>query len=464
MRFYKRVALVLCLILSFNMVSVCAYAEADTEDVSVLSGCRGIDSHVPYLGNTLTIENAQAAFLFESGTDTLMYAFNPDQKLHPAGLVKIMTALLVIEEGNFADAVTVKEEVLNTVSEDARTCDLQVNEVFTVEQLLYSVLVVGSNDGAAVLADHIAGSQTAFVDMMNARAAELGCSNTVFTNVHGLHDEKQLSTVRDIARILDAAIENEKFRELFGTTHYTIEKTNKSDARELESSNHLMHEGMYEIYYDSRVTGGRTGVNNTGLRCVATTSSYEDVNLICVVMGSESKINDRGIVELIGGFKETQALMDAAFNNTRTGQILYSNQALKQCDVLNGSADVVIGPQVDIWSVIPADLQTDSLSYRYIDADNAFTAPVEQGQLMSKVEIWHGNVCIAEADLFALSDISVNYQQIIQKEKAGLPWWAILLIVIAAVAVIVTAVLYGLRLYNIRKRKTAKSKRRRKEL
>ena len=191
-------------------------------------------------------------------------------------------------------------------------------------------MVEGSNDGAAVLADHVAGSQEEFVSLMNARAQEIGCTNTVFTNVHGLHDPNQLTTARDVARILDTAIENELFRTLFGTTHYTVEATNKSEERNLESSNHMMHEEMYEIYIDERITGGRTGVNNTGLRCIATMSKQQDMELICVIMGSESKINDRGIVEKIGGFTETTELLNIGYKNTKTAQILYAGQALKQ--------------------------------------------------------------------------------------------------------------------------------------
>lgn len=464
MGFFRKFALCMCLVMMLQLFVAPVSAEEDMVDASVQNGCRGIDSTVPYLSEVVDIENAQSVFVMESGTDTLMYAQNPDQQLHPAGMVKIMTALLTIENGDLSDIVTVKNEVLSSVSDDARTSKLQVNEVLTVEQLLYCVLVEGSNDGAAVLADHIAGDQSSFVAMMNKRAEEIGCTNTVFTNVHGLHDENQLSSARDIARILDVAIENEQFRLMFGTTHYTVEKTNKSDARSLESSNHMMHEGMYEIYYDERVTGGRTGVNNTGLRCIASTSAQDDVELICVIMGSESKINDRGIVELIGGFKETQQLMDAAFSNTATGQILYANQALKQCKVMNGSADVVIGPAVEISAVVPADLRANSLTYRYIDVPNAFTAPIEKGQLMSKLEIWCGSVCIAQADLFALSDVSVNSQQIIRKEKAGLPGWAIFLIIIAVVAVLAFVILYVLRVRNIRKRKQIRTRKRRKEI
>lgn len=453
MKFVKNFSVILAILIFAQMLFIPVCAEEETTDVSVVKGCRGIDALVPLLGSSEFTGNAQAVFLFESNTDTLMYSWNADEQLHPAGMVKILTALIAIENGNLNDVVTVREDVLNTVSKDARTSKLQVGEVFTVEQLLYCVMVEGSNDGAAVLADHIAGSQAAFVQKMNDYAAEIGCTNTNFTNVHGLHDENQLTTARDVTRIIDAAIENELFCTLFGTTHYTVSKTNKSEERELESSNHLMHEGMYEIYYDYRVTGGRTGVNNTGLRCIATTSHQDNLDLICVVMGSESKVNDRGIVEKIGGFYETQDLLDMGFTGFDTALLLFENMTLKQYPVQNGSADVVVGPAVSVQSVVPASSTLDTLTYRYSDIAGAFTAPIQKGQMLSVVEIWSDNVCVAQAELYALNDVAVNYQQVISNDHDALPIWAIVLIVIVAVIAVGFGSLYIIRYINIRKRR-----------
>lgn len=458
MRFLRRFCLILFALLLVQMAVPAVSATEEVADISVSSGCRGIDAAIPILGSAQFTENAQSIVMYEATTDTLMYTWNPDQQLHPAGMVKIMTALIAIEKGTMTDVVTVQQSVLETVSSDARTSDLQTDEVLTVEQLIYCVLVEGSNDASAVLAHHIAGSQESFVALMNEYSAQLGCTDTVFTNVHGLHDERQLSTARDIARILDIAIENETFKAIFGTTHYTVEKTNKSEARDLESGNHMMHEGMYEIYYDERVTGGRTGVNNTGLRCIATTSKQEDMELICVVMGSESVINDRGIVEKIGGFEETEKLLDMGFDGFETAQVLYENQALKQYEVRNGSADVVVGPGVSISSVVPAGATADTFTYRYTETEGAFTAPVEKGRHMSKVEIWHGNVCIAQADLYALNEVSVNYQQIIEKENKGVSAWVVVLIVLVALFIVGFAVLYFIRLQNMRQRKASRSR------
>lgn len=461
MSFYRKICLVLSVVFLLQVMLLPVAAEDEITDVSVLSGCNGIDGKVPVLGTAQLVENTQSAVLFEASTGTLMYAWNADQQLHPAGLVKILTALVAIENGNLKDAVTVQQQVLEQISESSRTSELQPDEVLTLEQLLYCLLVEGSNDAALVIAHHISGSQEAFVAKMNEYAQELGCTGSQFTNVHGLHDDLQLTTARDIARILARCIQNEMFVTLFGTTHYDLEATNKSEERQLESSNHMMHQSLYEIYYDSRITGGRTGVNNMGLQNLVTTAQQDNMTMICVVMGCASKVNDWAIVEKIGGFEETEKLLDQAFNDYTTTQLLYDGQALKQYSVRNGISDVVVGPKVSISSVVPKDAASATLSYQYKDAENAFEAPVDEGRRMSSVEIWLGSVCLAQADLFALNDVALNHQQVESKDGGGLRWWGVVLIVLLVLCCCAAAYVFGMRYLNMRnmarKRKRSRS-------
>ena len=457
MNFYRKICLIMCAVTLLQAVFVPVYADEQTQDVSVISGCNGIDSNVPILGTARLVDNTQSAIVLEATTGTLMYAWNPDQQLHPAGLAKLLTALVAIENGNMQDAVTVKQSVLEQISEGVRTSELQTDEVLTLEQLLYCLIVEGSNDAALVIADHIAGSQEAFVAKMNSYAEELGCTGSQFTNVHGLHDDQQLSTARDMARILERCIQNELFVTVFGTTHYELEATNKSESRSLETSNHMMHTGLYEIYYDSRITGGRTGVNNMGLNHIATTSQNDNMMLICVVMGCESKVNDRSIVEKIGGFDETKQLLDQVYGKYTTTQLFYEGQALKQYSVSNGISDVVVGPQVSLSTVVPVDDAAGTLSYQYKDNERAFEAPIDAGRRMGTVEVWCGSVCLGQADLFAMNDVAINYQIVESKGRTGLRWWGVVLIILLAGCVVATGYMFTLRYRNM---KNAAKKRR----
>ena len=177
------------------------------------------------------------------------------------------------------------------------------------------------------------------------------------------------------------------------------------------------------------------------------------MTLVTVVMGSESKVNDRAIVERIGGFGETSGLLDQAFTGYTTAQILTDGQTLKQYGVRNGSADVVVGPTVSISSVVPIDHATGGLTYQYKDVDNAFTAPIEAGRRMSSVEIWYGSVCLAQADLYALHDVSLNYAQIEGNNGGRLTLWGILLILLLVIVICASGYVFYSRYRNVMRTK-----------
>ena len=229
----------LCIIIALLLCVFPVFAVGE-EDTSVLNGCNTLDGRVPVLGDEKRVENAVSVILYEANTDTLMHAYHADEQLSPSSLTKILTALIAIEQGSMDDVVTVREDVLSTLDPDAVAVGLKVDEVVTVKDLLYCMMVASGNDAAIILADHVLGSQTAFVTEMNRYVTELGCTNTHFTNVHGLHDDKQYTTARDMAKILAKAIQNTLFCEVFGAKEYAMPQTNKSNARRLISQNYLL--------------------------------------------------------------------------------------------------------------------------------------------------------------------------------------------------------------------------------
>ena len=191
--------------------------EADPADqnVSSMNGCHGFDANVTYLGNGKITDNIGAALLYEVNSDTLMYTHNPDAMMYPSSLVKILTALIAVEKGNLDDVVVASQEVLGTIPYYAASAELKPGEKLTLSDLLYCMMVGSANDAAAVIATHISGNQAQFVQDMNNYAKALGCTGTNFVNVHGLHDENQYTTARDMGRILTAAVENDVFLTYF---------------------------------------------------------------------------------------------------------------------------------------------------------------------------------------------------------------------------------------------------------
>ncbi len=400
--------LLIALLIGCLLVPVSA-EDTDTSavaDLSVTGGSHSMDAANPVLGSDRKVKNMESAIVYEIETDTLMYAFNPDAKAYPSSLVKILTALIAVEEGNLNDVVSVKKTVIDTIPYDAVSAELQEDEVITLRDLLYCMLVDSANDAAAVIADYVGGNQEAFVRKMNQYAAELGCKGTQFVNVHGLHHENQYTTARDMGKILARAAKNEKFMEIFSTITYTVPATNKSKERELSSGNFMMNtvDGM-EIYYDERVTGGRTGTTEAGKRCFATTAQSGNLKVITVLMGAKSEYEEDGYtVRSFGGFSETKKLLDLCFTGYKPAQVLFDGQVLTQYPVLDGQNAVSAGVRLSAATVLPEKAKLSDLSFRYAD-EVQLTAPITAGQKLSDVQVWYKNTCVAQAELFALNDV-----------------------------------------------------------
>ena len=168
-----------------------------------------------------------AAVVMEDSTNTILYAKDMDQSLSPAGAVKIMTCLLALENSQLTDQVTMTETGVSGVTDGGAHISSQLGEVFTMEQCLYAIMLASANDIALQVAEHVGGSVDAFVQIMNTRAQELGCTNTVFTNPTGLPDENQHITAHDMALIMEAAMANDTFR----TNYFLYTSGNKCFRR-----------------------------------------------------------------------------------------------------------------------------------------------------------------------------------------------------------------------------------------
>ncbi len=420
---------------------------ADTLNLSVTSGSHSPDAAVPLLGTERLVDNVSAAAVYEWESETLLYAWNPDEKLDPASFVKIMTALIAVEQGNLDAAVTVTEDVLSSVPFDAVSAELKAGEVLTLRDLLHCMLVASANDAAAVIADYVLGSQEAFVREMNRYAQELGCQTANFVNVHGLYHEQQYMTVRDGARILARAMENEQFREIFGALEYTVPATNQSEERVLETGNFLLSTNEVEIYYDSRAIGGRTGIAHDNTRCLATAAEANGLKLICLTFGSKSVYTDSGAERIYGGYKETSALLDAVSTGYQRVQVLFENQALRQCSVDGGASAVVLAPKTNVSTVLPDSVKTSDLSYRYVDNAGDFTAPIEKGSLQSRLQIWYGGICVAQTELFAMNRVAVKTApQPPESRKDTISTWEIVLIALVILLFLGAVLVVGTRL------------------
>ncbi len=439
------------LLISSFAAPVRADEAATAPDLSVSNGSYSLDAAYPVLGTQEQVKNAKSIILYELNTQTLLYAWNADARMYPASLVKIMTALIAVEQGKMDDVVAVKDSVISTVPYDAVSAELQAEEILTLQDLLYCMLVDSANDAAAVIADHVCGSQDAFVQEMNRYAQELGCTGTQFTNVHGLHDEQQYTTARDVAKILEKAMQNELFCTFFSTINYTVAATNKSEERVLSSGNFLMNmvDGM-EIYFDSRVTGGRTGITEAGERCLATSAQSGGLHLISILMGAESEYEEDGYkIKSFGGFNETKELLDLGFTGLKAVQVLHEDQVLTQYPVTDGDSKVSAGVKISAATVLPENITSAELSFRYADISAELKAPIEEGQKLSSVQVWYGNLCVAQAELFAMNTIHLLSDNVVSDTQTGSgtvwKWIGIVLAVIVVAVALAVVVLFVVR-------------------
>ena len=448
----KVVAICLLLCVLAGVFSISAAAEDST---AVQFGCSTLKANMPLAGQEKLLPSSDGVILYELNTDTLVYAYNADQRINPSSMVKIMAALVALENGNLNDVVTVNRATLESIPIGSVSAGLCRDEEIRLLDLVYCCLVASANDATAVMAEHIAGSQVAFVDMMNVKAQELGCYDTLFSNVNGLNDNIQFSTARDLAVITAAALENDLFAEIFGVKDYLLPATNLSDARTIYTTNYMLSDARVKGYADARVTGGKTAAATQTKRSLICTAEMGSARYLCVVMNANSIMSDDNIsVVKFGSFVETAELLDFAQQNYEVRQVLDNSQAFSQYGVQGGGSDVVVSPGGDMFTVLPIEFSLDLLQLSTSIDPARLVAPLHKGDLLGTVRVTYGGIVLGEYPLSAMFDVPLANtairpaEPIIQEEQEKpvthlLRW---ILIVVGIVVVIFLLTVLTMRL------------------
>lgn len=384
------------------------YEEPPTVDyggAAISNGCRTINGMTPLGGNDRILKSAQAAFIYELTTETVIYSYNPDARLYPGSLAKMVTALIAIEEGNLEEVVTFSTQWNKSLPAQSIVAKLKEGEEITLEALVYWMMLYSANDAALNIAGHIAGGQEAFVEKMNQRVAQMGCTDTVFTNVHGLDDPNQYTTARDMVKILLEATKNPTFCKVFGSVGYDVPPTNRTDKeRTIETDNHLMYQLILPQFNRKEVTGGKTSSTGGSGSSLVCTAEAHGMKLICLVMGTQRESLD-GKVTYYGNFEEMFDLLDFAFDGFRIARVLYPDQALAQFPVQGGECDVVGYPDVSINSVLPIDCTLDNLILRYNVEGGGLHAPISKNQKIGTVQVWYRTSCVTESQVYSMNSV-----------------------------------------------------------
>lgn len=248
---------------------------------------------------------AESAIVMEASTGLVLYEKNIHTKHYPASITKIMTSLLAVENSTPGEIVTFSHDSVYKVEADSSRLWIEVGEQLTMQQSLYSILLESANDVAYATAEHVGGgSLDTFIQMMNARAKELGANNTNFVNPHGLHDDNHYTTAYDMALITREAMKNEAFRKIFATRTSQIPPTNKqTETRYLRNHHRFI---LKQDYFYDDCNGGKTGYTSKARYTLVTTAKRGDQELICVIMRDDTSQHQ---------YTDTQKLLDFGFDN-----------------------------------------------------------------------------------------------------------------------------------------------------
>jgi D-alanyl-D-alanine carboxypeptidase len=227
---------------------------------------------------------SEAAILIDADTGTVLYEKNADEKLFPASVTKVMTALILLERAkDFNERAYFSAEAVYSLPYDSSNIAMNEGETLTLDQCMEAMMLESANEVSNAVAEHIGGSNEGFAVLMNDRAKKLGAVNTHFTNPHGLHDEEHYTTARDMALIFKAAAKNENFLHYISLVSSFIPPTEKQELeRPLNNSNKLIIPGS--AYYNENVIGGKTGFTNEAMHTLTSIAEKDGARLIAVVM------------------------------------------------------------------------------------------------------------------------------------------------------------------------------------
>ena len=331
---------------------------------------------------------AASAILVDAGSGKVLFEYNADEKRSPASVTKIMTVLLVCEALDnaritLADKVTCSE---NAASKGGSQIWLKEGEVMTVDELLKATVIGSANDAATLLGEYVAGSEDAFIALMNERASQLGMKNTHFENATGLDDttDSHLSTARDIA-----VMSCELLKHSLVTEYSTVWMDSlRGGKTELVNTNKL-------VRFYKGTTGLKTGTTSKAGCCIAASAERDGLSLVAVVLGSENS-NDR--------FESAKALLNRGFSEYAVFSPEIDKTLITDVNVLGGEYSNVSVSLPDIEPVLIKKGEADKIEQK-VEISTEVQAPVLKKQTLGTVSFWCGGKLLAQYSLKADKEI-----------------------------------------------------------
>ena len=395
---------------------------------------------------------ANAALLVSMDTDEVLYEKNADQKVYPASITKIMTVLLMLESDKYSpDAkIAMSESALKRISGTGSSVSLlKAGEEFTQLDLVYMVLMSSYGDCALLAAEYYGGSVENFVDMMNARAVELGLDGTHYENPIGLHHDENYTTAYDTYKLTKVALQNDTFKEVCESTRYTV-NASVSGKRTLSTTNQLQDNTTN--YYYQYAKGVKTGFTDEAGRCLVSTASYDGYNYMCIVFGCPPTEKKH--------FTESRDLYRWAFNNFefKTVADVTTPVAEIKVELSNDTDFVSLYLEKSFISVLPKDADDSTISIKAKPNSDTINAPIKKGQVLGTADIIYAEKVIGTVNLISNENIEKSSLLYVIDEAENFFTSSYMIILYVLVAIIIFIFIIAVIKMNAKSRKKRKIK------
>lgn len=332
------------------------------------------------------VVSARSAILMDADSGAILYAKGIDEKHFPASTTKIMTCLLAIENSELDEMVTFSHEAVFSIERGSSNIGMDEGESITMNEALHGILILSANEVANAVGEHVAGDAQSFVDMMNAKAEELGCTNTHFMNAHGLHNDEHYTTARDLATIARAFFSYDVLAKISGTTYCTFEATaTQPDSFCLATKNQLVEGKEYEYEW---LVGSKTGYTTQARQTLVSCAKRDGMKLICVVFVEESPNQFIDTINLFNyGFENFHRLNIA---QNETGYTMENNGFLESGSDIFGNSKPFMSLADDTYVIVPNSVNFEDLSSRLV-------YDTEHSDSVAKVQyFYHDDVYVGE--------------------------------------------------------------------
>ncbi len=461
-------AAALALTLLMNAAPLSAYAVNDSEgdgastsdstDNTAVTTADN-DSSVTALASNSPALDATAALLVSPDSGMVLYSKNADQKRYPASTTKIMTALLTLENvSNLDETVTSEAVDFENVTADSSNAGILLGEQVTVRDLLYALMLPSANEAAYMLARHVGGSWEQFVDMMNDRAAELGCTGTHFCNPCGLHEEDHYTTACDLYLIAKEAMKDVTFRDIVSTVQHRMAKTNLHEERIIYTTNQLIFSSFQPWSY-ANCLGIKTGHTSQAGNCFVGYAEYGDAKLFSVVLGCSD--SSKEYPSVAASFTDTKKLCQWGFENFTSKTLARQGEEVTYTKVKlsTDTNQLLLTAKADVVALLPKDLDVKALEL-VEDIPEEVKAPVKAGDPIGTATYRYNGTDYGTVELVALNDISRS-TVLFYADKLSTFFQSMVfkILLLAAAAFFILHIFTGLVFGGVRRRRRRRSSR-----